>query len=610
MMFLASRPLHVALLTLTAGLAIAVAQQGSAPPQPPAGDQQPPVFRTGTNLVRVDVTVTDRSGAPIRTLTQEDFEVREDDRPQTITSFRLVEANGEPTDAFSLPIRSPEHAAAEAAREDVRVFVIFWDEYHIGEFQSATLARQALTRFVLDAFGPTDLVAIVDPLTPLDAVRFTRDRRALAEQVHRLRGRRGVYVPPRSLVEEEHLRARIPVERLRSQVATSALKAMVMHLGALREGRKSLIFVGESLGPIPRSEVDVLSDIVRTANHNNTAIYTFDPRGLQAGGGRTSPVLSVIAEGSGADAYANNDMLSALKGVVRRASAYYLLGYTPADTALDGRFRRISVKVRGTNLDVDARSGYWQVRAEDMARAREAAAAAVLPAEIAAANRQLTPENSHRPIELWTGFRMDGSGTPLVTVAWDARPGFSGEARPDTLEVEGTLDGRVVFKGTSQAEDVTFPASPGTLQLVTLARNAAGEIIDRDRRTLVIPADDVALALGTPVVLRARNAREVRALDEGPAGAAATRDFDRTDRLRVRVEPYGRAAAGATISATLLNARGTRLATLPMRPAGDARHHVLDLPLSAVAPGDFIIRIDAASGAAKADAHVAFRLVR
>ena len=135
--------------------AAAVAQEPAQKPE----EQRPPVFRTGTNVVRVDVTVTDSHGEPVRTLKSDDFEVFENGVVQPITSFRLLEATGQPTDDFSLPIRSREHAAAEAARDDVRVFLIFWDEYHINQFVPSLRAREQLTRFVLESFGPTDLVA-------------------------------------------------------------------------------------------------------------------------------------------------------------------------------------------------------------------------------------------------------------------------------------------------------------------------------------------------------------------------------------------------------------------------------------------------------------------
>src|SRR4029453_5979360 len=140
------------------------------------------------------------------------------------------------------------------------------------------------THFVLEAFGPTDLVALTDQLTPVDALRFTRDRRALADQVHLLRGRRGIFVPARSAIEEAQLRNGQDVERIRAQVTTTALKSVIMHLGTLRQGRKAAIFISESLGRLGQDTIRVVSDLIRTANDNNTGIYTVDPRGLQAGG--------------------------------------------------------------------------------------------------------------------------------------------------------------------------------------------------------------------------------------------------------------------------------------------------------------------------------------
>ncbi len=97
----------------------------------------------------------DHRGQPVPALKAEDFLIEEDGVPQKVTSLKYVEANGQPTDDLSLPIRSPEHAAAEAARDDVRVFLIFWDEYSIDQFASAIRAREALTRLVGDRL-PTD----------------------------------------------------------------------------------------------------------------------------------------------------------------------------------------------------------------------------------------------------------------------------------------------------------------------------------------------------------------------------------------------------------------------------------------------------------------------
>ncbi|NUR55045.1 MAG: VWA domain-containing protein [Acidobacteria bacterium] len=54
---------------------------------PAAQEQQPPPFRAGSEAVRVFVTVTDRNGRLVTTLTQDKFEVRDDGKPQPITHF-------------------------------------------------------------------------------------------------------------------------------------------------------------------------------------------------------------------------------------------------------------------------------------------------------------------------------------------------------------------------------------------------------------------------------------------------------------------------------------------------------------------------------------------
>ena len=64
----------------------APAPQGGAPP--PQGGA--PTFRTGVNLVRVDVIVADDDGNPVTDLTKEEFEIIEDGRPQTIELFRHI----------------------------------------------------------------------------------------------------------------------------------------------------------------------------------------------------------------------------------------------------------------------------------------------------------------------------------------------------------------------------------------------------------------------------------------------------------------------------------------------------------------------------------------
>src|SRR5262245_47553122 len=104
-------------------------------PAPDAAQQQPPVFRTGINFVRVDVLVSDsRTGQPILDLKPTDFQVTENNTLQTIESFKLVKLDGgivPSPDGPPREIRNDIDEELEAAREDVRLFAIFLDDYHV-----------------------------------------------------------------------------------------------------------------------------------------------------------------------------------------------------------------------------------------------------------------------------------------------------------------------------------------------------------------------------------------------------------------------------------------------------------------------------------------------
>lgn len=605
--------LRLARYSARSGLAyawIVVIALGAQEPasQPPSAQQRQPTFKSGTNLVRVDVTVTDRSGSPVRDLSVDDFEIMEDGKPQPITSFKLLNATGQPTDDLSLPIRSPEHAAAEAARDDVRVFLIFWDEYHIAQFVSSVRAREQLTRFVLDAFGPTDLVAFMDPLTTLDSIRYTRDRRALAEHVHRLQGRRGVYVPPRSVMEEAHLYNMRDIENIRAQITVGALKGALLHLGSLREGRKTLIFISESLGPLRDQTYTVLSDLMRTANDTNTAIVTVDPRGLQVSRVRGSDSLLSLSAGSGGEAIRSNDLDGSLRRIVRQASAFYLLGYDGSNSPVDGKFHQIKVRVKRGGLEVRARSGYWAPRLSDMVRARETAAAAELPPGIARALADLPAEGSRRPANFWIGTTPRDGGAD-VTIAWSPR-GSVRERTAAAVDVEAIHGSAPVHSGPVEERGLTFVSPPGPLRLTLTVRDQTGEVIDREERTIgIAQPDQAALALSTPMVFRARNPVELRAFADGTMRAVHVgREFERHERMRVRVTVYGRESEGATVSARLLGARGAALSNLPVQPAGSPGTYQVDLAAGSISRGEFVIALLAEKGTARAEEMVAFRV--
>jgi len=568
--------------------------------------QPPPIFRGGANIVRVDVTVTNRRGEPATGLTRDDFVVTEDGVPQTIDSFELVHATGEPTDDRLLEIYTTSQAATEAARDDVRLFLIFWDEYHIDQFIPATRARQVLTDFVRTGFGPTDLVAIMDQLTIVEAVRFTRDRLELANQIHGLKGRLGILVPVRSAVEEAQLQSR-DIGRLRNEVTTSALNAAAAFLGNFRDGRKALLFVSQGVPIVGRNdETDQYKAIVRTANTNNTAIYTLDP---SSDVGRRPDSLVALAEETGGRPFVGSNRPDLqLPQMVLDSSAYYLLGYrSPAPT--DGKFHRIKVRTNKEGYEIRARSGYFAPSVGDMERGRAAAAAGEVPSDIERALGELAlDERSDHPIDYWIGIARGDRELMRVSIAW--MPRTSGSASGEiALAIQATSpDGASYFSSAgTTSRQLSFEVPAGDLVLKIKALDARGEEIDGISRRLTVPTfDSSKLAIGSPMVFRTRTAREARAVAEGGDGQPeARREFDRLDRLFIRFPVYG--GQDIAVAARLLTRRGKELRTLPVAPIREGTYQ-LDVALSVSLRDDYVVAIDATRGTESARALVPFRV--
>ena len=112
------------------------------------------------------MSVVNRDDEPVTDLQASDFIVTEDELPQTVETAQFVRLDGQRRvdNGESLEIRGPSQAAVEATKEDVRLFAIFLDDYHIDRHPSITIPlRKALEGFI-EQLQPTDLVVIMDPL--------------------------------------------------------------------------------------------------------------------------------------------------------------------------------------------------------------------------------------------------------------------------------------------------------------------------------------------------------------------------------------------------------------------------------------------------------------
>ena len=142
-------------LRLEAVLAAALLAGGAAV----TAQQSPPTFRAGVEAVAVEAFVTDRQGNPVRNLTLADFDILEDGKPQSITSFTEV----------NIPIVPPEPYSPTAVQPDVasntggegRLYVVVFDELNpspsIAVEGLALKARQFLHGFIEQHFEASAL---------------------------------------------------------------------------------------------------------------------------------------------------------------------------------------------------------------------------------------------------------------------------------------------------------------------------------------------------------------------------------------------------------------------------------------------------------------------
>ena len=123
-----------------------------------------------------------------------------------------------------------------------------------------------------------------------------------------------------------------------------------------------------------------------------------------------------------------------------------------------------------------------------------------------------------------------------------------------------------------------------------------GEVVDSVSRELTLPDfTRVQVAFATPRVYRGRTVRELTAIKANPASVpTADRDFSRTDRLLIRTEAYTPGGAVPTLTARLLNRGGGKMADLPVQ-AGSGGAADIELPLSSLAAGDYLIELNAKS---------------
>lgn len=358
---LASVPqVSTSLLPVACLLLLTAATAAQAPaPQARTSKDTTPTFRSGVEYVDVDVTVVDRKGRPVRGLGRHEFEIYEDGVLQTLDSFRQVDIPLPPRpagNATSSKFQAPSDVTSN--RADGRVYVMLLD----GTGGAPLLrTRLAARRFVTDALGPDDLMAVIVVNSMMSHSHgFTSDKARLLSVIDRFDGSRW----------EGMNDALVDISERSSATgdAYTLIRQLAERLGDIPGRRKSILWVGGA--PLfhhtdlrQAAEAFAQRDAIRAANRNNVAIYPIDPHGLTGAMGLSElerqAGFRVMAEDTGGEAVVNTNNFSGnYRRIVELNSAFYVLGYVPQAAADAGQFHRIKVKVKRPGLSVRTRTGY------------------------------------------------------------------------------------------------------------------------------------------------------------------------------------------------------------------------------------------------------------
>jgi len=346
------------LLSLLVSVAPAVGEQnpaakapgGQAPSEQNAAEMtthdQAVTFRAGTNLVLVPVVVRDGHGHPLANLRQEDFQLFDRSKLQTITRFSVETSQGR-TAAAGTPggSKPPEEAAAPGgslppAAVPERFVAYLFDDLNLN-VEDLMRVREAATRHMKSSLRPQDRAAIVTT-SGVNALDFTDDHDALLKAVSRLQARMTLSPTPRQCPELNYYWANLirnntsdpdpreyakteaygclglPTEPIYEQqvwMAVQASAAAVMALGdqntrvsltaldntvrriSVMPGQRSVVLVSSGFLLTPDVRLDE-SEIIDRAIRSNVVISALDGRGLYVEGRDLSKPSLVETQGA------------------------------------------------------------------------------------------------------------------------------------------------------------------------------------------------------------------------------------------------------------------------------------------------------------------------
>ena len=308
--------------------------------QPAATPPEDQVVRISTDLIQIDVTVTDKNGKVVSGLTADDFEVFENGEKQTLSAASFMTKSIAGASVGGNAADSRQTGAGNTSMVSTtpgsvrRTIAIVVDDLTMS-FGSVYYARKALRKFVEEQMQPGDLVAIIRTAGAVGALQqFTSDKRLLLSAIDAIRwnpltseieGLSSVNQTPQDLSERfrsesDHIAEKAGNDTsgrttglvhpsitqskardyndlknanefeagLYAQASVGTMRYLIRGMNEL-PGRKVMMLFSDGIQigsdtVKSRSSVvyDMLQDLAEYANRSSVVVYTFDTRGLKS----------------------------------------------------------------------------------------------------------------------------------------------------------------------------------------------------------------------------------------------------------------------------------------------------------------------------------------
>jgi VWFA-related protein len=346
-------------------------------------------------------------------------------------------------------------------------------------------------------------------------------------------------------------------------------------------------------------------------------------------------LISRADETGGTAAVRSNDIPGALARISRETSTYYLLGYHSDSSRSPGRFRKIDVRVTRPGLKVRARRGYMAPKATVKPR-ETPAAGRVSPALLEALKNPLPVGTL--PVRVFAApFKGEArNGSVLLAVELsgpDLKFERRGDVFSDQIEIslaavnyQGKLaDSKLQVFNLSLKPDVHAITSRGGIRLLERlnlpparyqirvgAHDSVGNGVGTVSYDIEIPDYSKTPFALSGVILISSNSGNIMTLRPDPqlkdvlaAPPTAVRIFGRRETLTLAFQVYddsSRLAHTVDVTTTVRSADNDRVVfkktderPVPAGAKSIAEWCKVEIPLADVAPGKYLLSVQAAS---------------